>query len=65
MNMPDFYKEERQTLNEQLESILEESKIPHRDSESEESFNECVLCKEWDGHEPACPIPAIEKWLAK
>ena len=50
-------------LNEQLEEFLDNSQAKRRDSFSEETFTECMLCGEWEGHKDNCPVPAIEKWL--
>jgi len=35
-----------------------------RHSNDEETFTECILCYEWEGHKEDCPIPAIDKWLS-
>lgn len=50
-------------LDNRLEQILEDTIAKHHDSQSGETFEECVLCGEWDGHEVLCPIPAIDKWV--
>jgi len=46
-----------------LEKVAEDATIHHHDSQSGESFRECVVCGEWDGHEKECPMPAIELWI--
>ena len=30
-----------------------------------ETFLECLLCGEWEGHADLCPMPAIERWLSE
>ena len=50
-------------LDNLLEQVLDEAMIPHRDMQSEESFQECAICGEWDGHVNHCPIPAIDKYI--
>jgi len=47
------------TLTEALEDAIQN----HHDSQSGETFQECMLCGEWDSHIKECPIPAIELWF--
>jgi len=30
---------------------------------TEETFEECRVCGEWDSHTDDCPMPAIVKWI--
>lgn len=30
-----------------------------------ETFTECKMCGEWEGHHDDCPMPAIVKWWEK
>lgn len=34
-----------------------------RHSNGDETFQECRVCGEWEGHTDLCPMPAIERWL--
>lgn len=43
--------------------LLDLAVIAHHDSRTEESFLECVMCHEWDGHTDACPVTYLEVWL--
>ena len=49
-------------LNDLLDQVTDEVYSNHRDSTSEETFQSCNLCGEWEGHTDVCPIPAIETW---
>jgi len=46
-----------------LARVDDEGTSHHQDSTSGETFQECLLCGEWDGHTPECPMPAIDKYL--
>lgn len=46
-----------------FEEILDDAIQYHRDSVSEETFRECMVCGEWDSHIKECPIQAIELWI--
>jgi hypothetical protein len=46
-----------------MQKIVEDAVIYHNDSESGESFRECVVCGDWDEHHKNCPVPAIELWI--
>lgn len=46
-----------------LQKVVEDSVVYHNDSQSGESFRECVVCGEWDDHLSTCPIPTIERWI--
>lgn len=46
-----------------LEQTLDDAIVRHHDSQSGETFEECVVCGEWDGHVNHCPIPAIDKYI--
>lgn len=44
-------------------ALLDVAVVPH--SSADETFLECKLCGEWEGHEEGCPVPALEAWLAR
>jgi hypothetical protein len=44
-----------------LNDVLDAATLRH--SNGDETFIECRLCGEWDGHTDACPLPTIEGWL--
>lgn len=35
----------------------------HVDPNSDETFVECRVCGEWEGHTDGCFIPALHRWL--
>lgn len=59
MNNPNLQDE----LLAELQTLTENAVVYHNDSQSGESFRECVVCGEWDDHLSTCPIPAIERWI--
>ena len=52
-----------QELTDMLDSFLSEVVQTHYDSQSEDTFVECKLCGEWEGHTEDCPVPAIETYM--
>lgn len=32
-------------------------------SNGDETFHECLVCGDWEGHTDDCPMPALERWL--
>ncbi len=46
----------------ELMNLLADNAIV-RHSNDDETFLECLVCGEWDGHADECPMPAIERWL--
>jgi hypothetical protein len=37
----------------------------NRHSNGDETFIECLVCGEWEGHTDDCPIPALDRWMAQ
>ena len=34
-----------------------------RHPNGDETFVECLVCGEWEGHTDKCPVPSLEQWL--
>lgn len=51
-------------LVEALSAVLD---AQHREyhPQSDETFVQCLVCGEWEGHDDSCPVPAIENWARK
>lgn len=45
-----------------LITLLVDSAIV-RHSNTEETFVECLVCGDWEGHTDDCPVPALERWM--
>lgn len=46
-----------------LNGLLDDAIRRHTERSTEETFEECILCGEWEGHTDQCPIPAIDRFL--
>lgn len=47
------------------EHLLDIATELHFDNQTEETFSECRLCGEWEGHTDQCPIPALKQWMGE
>ncbi len=56
---------ETSELVDSIVAVMDLAVLPHHDHSAGETFLECKLCGEWEGHEDDCPIPMLERWLAK
>lgn len=45
------------------QALIDVATRTHHDRQADESFTECLICGEWDGHAERCPIPLIYQWL--
>lgn len=45
-----------------VEDVVDTCLHYHYDSKSEETFIECLMCGEWEGHTQTCLIPTILAW---
>jgi hypothetical protein len=46
-----------------IEQLLDEAKETRHNRADDEILIECKVCGHFDGHEPECPIPAIERFM--
>jgi hypothetical protein len=46
-----------------VENLFDVSLVKHYDSTSEDTFEECLMCGDWEGHKEGCPIPPLKKWM--
>ncbi len=47
-----------------VEALLDLASARHYDSASDETFTECRVCGEWEGHRDGCFVPALQAWAA-
>ena len=48
-----------------IEEFLASTKRTNYDPTSEETFVECTICAEWEGHTKECVVPILQKLIAK
>jgi hypothetical protein len=47
-----------------VEALLDVARIRHTEAKDDgETFTECRMCGEWEGHANDCAVPLLEKWL--
>ena len=63
MRMTPEHQEHQDAMCDAAETLLDAATSRHYDSTSEETFLECHACGEWDGHTPACWVPALKRWF--
>lgn len=54
---------ENTELVDSVTAVLDIAIVPHYDRQADETFIQCKLCNEWEGHTDACPVPSLELWL--
>jgi hypothetical protein len=62
MSLPPRTMREKEDLYDAVENLLDFAYRSMYDRRSEETFKECQLCGDVDGHLTECPIPLLEKW---
>ena len=65
LTQPDPW-EPDETMCGEVQALLESAVLSHqtRNSADEyETFEECRLCGDVDGHNEGCPVPALRAWL--
>jgi hypothetical protein len=43
------------------EGLLDAATARH--GNHDETFTECLMCGEWEGHAESCPIPKLKEWM--
>jgi hypothetical protein len=53
----------RRTFAEDIDELIEDTRISHSNDDGE-TFLECVVCGDWEGHTDECPMPHLiaELW---
>lgn len=46
-----------------VHNLLDLAVESHRNEPSDETFTECLMCGDWEGHNAACPVPRLLRWL--
>jgi hypothetical protein len=49
-------------IAEAVEALLEVALSQHTDPRADETFTECHLCDQWEGHTRDCPVPLLQLW---
>ena len=62
MSLPRRSLKENEDLYAAVENLIDFAYRSLYDNRSEETFKECQICDEVDGHRDGCPISGLEKW---
>lgn len=46
------------------QNLIDTAMSVQQDRQSGETFQCCHMCLSWDEHQPKCPMPLLEEWLA-
>jgi hypothetical protein len=53
-----------QQLLDRLQTLVEDAQTKQYDPRVDETFTQCLVCGVWESHDPTCPIPWMDTWLA-